>query len=184
MTNPTDPRSPTSPAGAARAPLGGWIKALLFISLALNLAVAGLAVGAMLRHDALRDRGGARADQFGGPYTGALSREDRRAIWREMRAMQADGRPGRADIRADFDAVVQALRADPYDPAAVRIIVARQFQAGLERQQIGQELLLQRIAQMDPAARAAFADRLADRLERRDNWREQRRNERGLAPRD
>ncbi|MDX5383634.1 MAG: periplasmic heavy metal sensor [Rhodobacterales bacterium] len=184
MTYPTDPASPTGPGGPKPAPSGGWIKVVLFVSLALNLAVAGLAIGAALRHDDLRDRVGARADHLGGPYTGALSREDRRAIWREMRAMQAEGRPMRGDIRADFDAVVQALRAEPYDPSAVRDIVERQFQAGLERQKIGQDLLLQRIAGMDAAARAAFADRLEERLERRDNWREQRRNAREEAPRN
>jgi uncharacterized membrane protein len=184
MTYPTDPASPTGPGPATGAPRRGWIKVVLFVSLALNLAVAGLAIGAALRHDAIRDRASVRSDQFGGPYTGALSREDRRAIWREMRAMQAEGQPTRADIRADFDAVVQALRATPYDPAAVQVIVERQFHAGLERQQIGQELLLQRIAGMDAAARAAFADRLEERLERRDSWREQRRNARDEAPRD
>ncbi len=184
MTYPTDPASPIGPGGPSGAPRRGWITVVLFISLALNLAVAGLAIGAALRHDDIRDRASVRSDPFGGPYTGALSREDRRAIWREMRAMHAEGRPARADIRADFDAVVQALRAEPYDPATVQIIVERQFQAGLERQQIGQELLLQRIARMDATARAAFADRLEERLERRDSWREQRRNARDEASRD
>lgn len=184
MTYPTDPASPTGTGGPTGAPRRGWIKVVLFVSLALNLAVAGLAIGAGLRHDDMRDRSSVRGDQFGGPYTGALSREDRRAIWREMRAMHAEGRPTRADIRADFDAVVLALRAEPFDPSAVQVIVERQFQAGLERQQIGQELLLQRIARMEPAARAAFADRLEERLERRDSWLEQRRNARDETPRD
>lgn len=181
MTYPTDPASPAgpeTPAGPPRKATSGWIKLLLFVSLALNLAVAGLAIGAVLRHDGMRDRGAMRSDQFGGPYTGALSRDDRRAIWREMRAMQAEGRPTRADIRADFDAVVQALRAEPFDPAAVEIIVERQFQAGLERQQIGQDLLLRRIAQMSRAERAAFAERLETRLDHWESWREQRRSPR------
>lgn len=178
MTFPTDPATPNIPA---RAPLRGWIKALLLGSLALNLAVGGLAIGAMLRHGDMMDHGTVRTDQIGGPYTGALSREDRRAIWREMRGMQGEGRPSRAEIRADFDAVVQALRAEPYDPGQVRAIVERQFEAGIARQQIGQTLLLERIDAMSPVERAAFADRLAQRLE---TWREGRPRRDGDAPQD
>ena len=174
MTFPTDPATPTLPS---RPPLRGWIKALLFASLALNLTVAGLAIGAVLRHGDMQDQRSARSDQFGGPYTSALSREDRRAIWREMRQMRGEARPSRAEIRADFDSVVQALRAEPYDPALVRAIVGRQFEAGIARQQIGQALLLDRIDGMTPADRAAFADRLEDRLAR---GREGRRDDRGV----
>lgn len=168
MTFSTDPATPTPPA---RPSLRGWIKALLFASLALNVAVAGLAIGAVLRHGDMRDQRSVRTEQFGGPYTSALSREDRRAIWRDMRQMQGEGRPSRAKIRAEFEAVVQALRAEPYDPAQVRAIVSRQFEAGIARQQIGQTLLMERIDAMTPAARAAFADRLSERL---DAWREGR----------
>ena len=161
----TFPHDPAPQAAPPRAPMRGWIKLVLFASLALNIAVAGLALGAVLRHGDMQDRPRARADQIGGPYTAALSREDRRAIWREMRAIQGEGRPGRAQIREEFSAVVDALRADPYDPAQLRDIVGRQFQAGIERQQLGQTLLLARIDTMSAAERAAFADRLSERLE-------------------
>lgn len=161
MTFPTDPDAPKTPP---RAPMRGWIKVLLFTSLAVNVAVAGLAIGAVLRHGDMVGHRADRAGPFGGPYTSALSREDRRAIWQQMRGMQGEGRPSREDIRAEFAAVVQALRADPYDPGLVRAIVGRQFDAGIARQQAGQALLLERIDAMSPAERAAFADRLADRL--------------------
>jgi Spy/CpxP family protein refolding chaperone len=164
MTFPHDPASETP---VRRAPLRGWVKGVLFVSLALNLAVAGLALGAVLRHGDMTDRPRARVDQIGGLYTAALSRDDRRSIWREMRAMQGEGRPDRGQIRAEFDAVVDALRADPYDPSQVRLIVERQFQAGIARQQLGQSLLLARIDTMTPSERMQFADRLAERLEKR-----------------
>jgi uncharacterized membrane protein len=160
MTFPNDPDMPKTPP----APMRGWIKVLLFTSLAVNLAVAGLAIGAVLRHGDMMGHRADRAGQFGGPYTSALSREDRRAIWQQMRSMHGEGRPDRASIRADFAAVVAALRADPYDPGQVRDIVGRQFEAGLALQQAGQALLLDRIEAMSPAERAAFADRLAERL--------------------
>ncbi|MDM7969515.1 MAG: periplasmic heavy metal sensor [Paracoccaceae bacterium] len=168
MTFPTDPQTPQP---AARAPLRGWIKGLLFVSLALNVAVAGLAIGAVLRHGDMSDHRRSKADQFGGPYTSALTREDRRAIWREMRSLHREGRPSRAEIRAEFEAVVAALRAEPYDAAQVRAIVGRQFEAGMARQHMGQALLLDRIDGMSAAERAAFADRLDERLA---SWREGR----------
>lgn len=175
MTFPTDPQMPQP---ASRAPLRGWIKALLFVSLAINLAVAGLAIGAVLRHGDMADHKRGHSDQFGGPYTSALTREDRRAIWREMRGQHREGRPSRAEIQAEFAAVVAALRAEPYDPAQVRAIVGRQFAAGIARQQMGQALLLDRIDGMSPAERAGFADRLDERLAK---WREGKGRERDGA---
>jgi uncharacterized membrane protein len=177
MTFPNDPDMPKTPP---RAPMRGWIKILLFTSLAVNVAVAGLAIGAVLRHGDMMGHRADRAGQFGGPYTSALSREDRRAIWQQMRRMDGEGRPDRASIRAEFAAVVAALRADPYDPDLVRDIVGRQFEAGLARQLAGQALLLGRIEAMSPAERAAFADRLSARLEA---WRGGR-DETGRLPRE
>jgi uncharacterized membrane protein len=164
MTFPQDPGADRPPA---RAGQGGWIKVLLFTSLALNLAVAGLALGAWLRHDRMADQRPMRVDQIGGVYTGALSREDRRAIWRQMRETRADGVPGRAEMRAAYEAVVLALRAEPFDPGQVRAIVGQQFAAGIARQELGQSLLLARIEAMSPAERVAFADRLEAELARR-----------------
>ncbi|MFU8865163.1 MAG: periplasmic heavy metal sensor [Rhodobacterales bacterium] len=175
----TYPQEPEPENGPARAKLRGWIKVVLFTSLAINLAVAGLALGAALRHDGMAERQHTRGSSIGGPYTAALTREDRRAIWQEMRALKGDGRPSRAEVQAEFDFVVAALRAEPYDPAEVRSIIERQFQAGMARQELGQRLLLDRIDTMSPAERAGFADRLAERLE---NWREARSGERAAKP--
>lgn len=168
MTFPDDPK--TGPA-----PRAGWIKVLLFTSLALNIAVGGLALGAWLRHDRMAEHRPLRVDQIGGPYTGALTREDRRAIWRQMREMRGDGAPGRAEMQASYDAVVAVLRREPFDAVALRDLVERQFAAGIARQQMGQDLLLARIETMTAAERAAFADRLDEGLQRRrdaiEKWR-------------
>jgi len=175
----TYPHEPEPENGPARAKLRGWIKVVLFTSLAINLAVAGIALGAVLSRDGMAERQHTRGSSIGGPYTAALTREDRRAIWQEMRALQGEGRPSRAEVQAEFDDVVTALRAEPYDPAEVRSIIERQFQAGIERQQLGQSLLLARIDTMNPAERAGFADRLAERLE---NWREAKAADRAAKP--
>ena len=167
MTFPDDPKAASPSVGQPAAPRTGWIKVLLFTSLALNLAVGGLALGAWLRHDRMAEQRPLRVDQIGGPYTGALTREDRRAIWLQMREMRGNGMPGRSEIRATYDAVVQVLRTEPFDAAALRSLVGQQFAAGIARQQIGQDLLLARIETMTAAERAAFADRLEEGLQRR-----------------
>lgn len=169
----TYPHEPEPESGPARARTPRWIKVILFTSLAINLAVAGLVLGVVLSRDGMAERQHARASSIGGPYTAALTREDRRAIWQQMRARQGEGRPSRAEVQAGFESVVAALRAEPYDPGAVRSVIGQQFQAGIARQQLGQNLLLERIDTMSPAERVQFADRLAARLE---NWRETRSN--------
>lgn len=180
----TFPQEPPTGADAARSPTRRWIKVLLFASLALNIAVAGLALGAMLRHDEARENRSARPDRSSGPYTASLSRDDRRAIWREMRARQGDDRPDWSQIRADYDAVVMALRTEPFESDVLREIVTRQFDAGIARQQLGNTLLLERIETMTPEERAAFADRLSATLEEWRVAREKRKSQRRDAAAD
>jgi uncharacterized protein (DUF2236 family) len=56
----------------------------------------------------------------------------------------------------------------------------RQLDFAVERQALGQRLLLERLAEMTPKERAAFADRLQeglDRVRERDRMREEKRGE-------
>lgn len=145
-----------------------WVKAALVVSLAVNLAVAGMVAGAVLRHGPW---GGTRphsmaTERPGSAYVRALSREDRRAIWRAMHAeRKPETRARRAErMRADFDAMLRALRAKPYDPQQVQEIMTRQMQAGLARQKLGQRFMQDRLARMTPQERAAYADRLQEVL--------------------
>ena len=135
-----------------------WMKVTLVLSLALNLLVAGMVGGAVLRHG-LRPDGHHPPGRthIGRAYVQALERADRRTLWREMQAGRPDG-----GAQADPDAVLRALRATPYDPDALRDIMARQRQAGLARLRRGQRLLQERLAAMNDAERAAYADRLQE----------------------
>lgn len=144
-----------------------WLKVVLFVSLALNLAVAGLVIGAALKFGPRGDdHRPPRLDQVVGPYTHALSARDRLAIGQKLREEYRISRPTHEQIRAEFASVLQALRAHPYDAAQVEAILMRQMQAGTERQELGQRLLIQRLSDMSDADRAAFADRLEDGLNR------------------
>lgn len=143
-----------------------WLKVLLFTSLALNLAVAGVMVGAALKYGHRNGHHPPRLDMVVGPYTHALGDRDRREIGRQLREEYSQSRPSREMIRAEFALVLAALRATPYDATQVQEILMRQLQAGSERQELGQRLLIQRLGDMSNAERAAFADRLEEGLNR------------------
>lgn len=142
-----------------------WLKVVLFVSLAMNLAVAGVVVGAAVKYGPREGHRPPRLDRVVGPYTQALSRQDRRAISARMREEYSRNRPSRAEVRAEFVTVLLALRAQPYDPAQVEAILTRQLLAGSERQELGQRLLIERLATMSDRDRALFADRLEEGLE-------------------
>lgn len=167
MNDPLQTPAPNSgPKGAQKTGLRPWLKAVLFVSLALNLAVAGLVIGAVLRFGSFDGPRPPRLDMVVGPYTHALSHEDKRAIGRALREEYRGSRPSQEQIRADFATVLQALRSTPYDGAKVETILKGQMKAGTERQELGQRLLLERLSRMTDAERAAFADRLQEGLER------------------
>lgn len=163
---------PASPDPAPRDP-GRWLRRALFVSVAVNLLVVGSVVGLMLTHghrDGWQARGGDRGAGFA-RYVRALSPEDRAALRDAYRAGRGgdDGGDRRAAWRVDQADLLAELRADPFDPGAVGAVFERQItrmSAGMAR---GQSLLLDRIAAMSAAQRAAFADRLeqmSDRAER------------------
>ncbi len=140
--------------------LTGGLRVLLFASLALNLLVVGALVGAGLWGGWGHGHHGPGLDAAGGPMTRALSREDRRAISQRMRQAYRDGRPGRAAHRAAFEALLDDLRAEPFQRAAVEAHMARMRGLLTDRLELGQTLLLDRLEAMSPSERAAFADRL------------------------
>ncbi|SEQ27638.1 periplasmic heavy metal sensor [Thalassovita taeanensis] len=162
------PQDDSAPKG--RTKRFGWMQVMLFASLALNLAVAGLVIGSVLTHGHPNGRRPPRMVEVAGPYTHALSRADRREIIYALRSEYREGRPSREQIRDEFNAVIAALRAVPYDPGRVAAIVERQMAVGMDRQELGQRLLLERLAAMNDAERAGFADRLAEALEHRSEW--------------
>ena len=95
-----------------------------------------------------------------GPFTEALSREDRRAMRDSLFERAPDIREARRVQRADLEGLVALLRAEPFDALAFAARMADQ-QGRMERQlRLGQEVLQERVAQMSPEARRGFADRL------------------------
>ena len=144
-----------------------WLRIVLFLSLALNLAVVGVAVGVFARFGPHKDAHPPRGDQVSGVYTHALTAQDRRRIGREMFRNQRNTLPSRQEMAADYAAMVATLRVQPFDADAAGAILHRQIEFGQRRAELGHGLLLQRLTEMSPEERAAYADRLENALRQR-----------------
>jgi uncharacterized membrane protein len=147
--NPLPPRAPR------------WVKVALALSVALNLAVAGLAVGAMLKDGR---RGGMPRDLSFGPFTEAFSPEDRKALREAFRDRMPAFRASREEVRAEFQTLIATLRADPVDPAALGAALAAIEARNADRLALGRSLVEARFLQMPPEDRLAYADRLEHSL--------------------
>ena len=134
MTNTT----PTEPGKPRR-----WLVPALLISAAANLLVIGV---------------------LGEPFFHALPEPQRREMLREITGNREAFREGREALRARFESFLAALRADTFDRALVGDLLDQQSQAALRRQELGEQLLLDRLAGTTQAEREAYADALEERL--------------------
>lgn len=164
-TTPTPAPAPApTPAPTATKSAGRGLRVALGISVALNLLVAGLVAGAVLRDGGPRDR--MVRDLDFGPFTEALSPEDRAALRQDFMGQMPDLRAVRREMRGDLEALLAVLRVEPFDRAAAAAVLERHGERVRSRTELGQTLLLDRFAAMSPEARDAFADRLERRLRR------------------
>lgn len=156
---------------------------LLIGSLAVNLLVVCLVLGAMLggHRDPDRyrdrDRNPALRDLGLGPFVSALPQDEREILNEAMRHNADAFRVNRREMRDMFDAFLAGLRAEPFDAVALRRTVEDQQAKVTERQSLGRDLLWDRIEAMDAAARAAYADALQKSLRRgpsHGKWRDSR----------
>lgn len=153
----TDTDKPVT--GPMRRPL----RYLLIGSLALNLLVFGVLVGALVS-----GRGGGGPfrgiDLALGPVVAALDEADRRAIRADLHERDAIPRPSRHDRETAFANLVAALRQDPFEPAPLSSLLDGLRARAEAAQAAGQEALIARIVTMTPQDRSGFADRLEAEL--------------------
>lgn len=139
------------------------MRIVLVLSLALNLAVVGIVAGV-----AVSGRLGGpapRSVDFGlGPVSQALDPAERRAI---RQALRREGALRNLDLRARAEAMIAALRADPFDRAALELLLDEQAARIGQLQGAAQEAFLDQIAAMTPERRAAFAERLMEAFRER-----------------
>ncbi|MFD0978313.1 periplasmic heavy metal sensor [Tropicimonas aquimaris] len=152
--------TPATPQNAPRSRL--WLRVLLFVSLALNLAVAGVVLGTVLQVRKVED---ARPDRITrelglGPFLFALDEENRKALRDASRNRDKDLAAGRAEWRDALRESILLLRQEPFDRERFLHLVQRQAEIAARGRMIGQEELTLRLAAMSPEERNAFADRL------------------------
>jgi uncharacterized membrane protein len=135
------------------------MKLLLAVSLAINLGVLGMLGGAALRGAGDRGRPDVRDIGFG-PFTDALSPQDRQELRRAFLQDGGNPRAMRQMMRAEVGTLLQVLRTEPLQEAELRAAFNRLRQRGQERLDMGQRLLADHIIAMSPDDRARFADRL------------------------
>lgn len=139
-------------------------KLAFFASLAVNLMVAGIVGGALLKDP--HDRRAEVRDLGFGPFTDALSDADRNALRKSFRERRPDFRAARVQMRADMTEMLSALRAEPFDPVRLSQAFDTQQARLADHLKLGQDLMRDRLAAMTDAERHAFADRLEQRITR------------------
>lgn len=123
--------------------------------------VVGALAGAVLRHggfDALRRP----EPPIGAVLYRELPRDDRRALRKGFQPFH----DGRGDRRAaEAQAVLQALRMPQFDRAAAEALMSGHQKAREEQLQGLQSAWLDRVTEMTPQERQAYADRLEKALQ-------------------
>lgn len=146
-----------------------WLKIALGVSLAVNLLIIGFLVGAVTRH--MGDGGpSARSPglgAFGAPYMLALTKDDRRDVLRALRKDSRDVIPDRDARRKMFADVVELLRAQPFDPAALETAVAQQADVTVRVQKRAQAAWFEVVSGMSDAERQDYAQTIEAVLQRR-----------------
>ncbi|WP_299611824.1 periplasmic heavy metal sensor [uncultured Tateyamaria sp.] len=143
-----------------RCPL--WVKILLGLSLAVNLAIVGLVGGVAWRGGPLGGKGPGMG--YAMPYVLALPHDDRRAVFGAVRD-NAD-LPGRGARRAVYRDMIALLQAGAFDRAAVSAVLERQARDVGQVQMVAQTAWLDRIAAMTEGERSAYAERLTEVVSR------------------
>ncbi|EEX11240.1 conserved hypothetical protein [Ruegeria lacuscaerulensis ITI-1157] len=131
-----------------------WVSVLLVISLALNLLVAGVVLGTVLR---FHGGPGAAPPKFAPALYRALPEKDRKALRADL---EDEHRRGARERSEHFKELGRALRAVPFDADEIRQLLDRQIRSNAEIQSALQRKWLDRVAAMTDTERQAYADRL------------------------
>lgn len=135
---------------------------VLVISLALNLAVVGLVVGSAVSGRLGKEP--PRSFDLGlGPVARALDKDERRAIGR---ALRQDGVMRDFNLRGRVSGMVEALKAEPFEPDVLRALMTEQASRVAEVQATAQNAFIEQIVAMTPDRRREFADQLTEELSR------------------
>jgi uncharacterized membrane protein len=134
------------------------LRIALAVSVALNLLVLGLGVGAMWHGPSGRDQ--MTRDLAFGPFSQALNPNERRLLRDGLLQKSPQIRMAMQQQRSDMAGLLVALRAQPFDAAALNQAL-ESMRGRMEAQlRLGHQSLSDLLTSMSDQDRAAFADRL------------------------
>ncbi len=148
---------------SSASPRRRWVAVALFASIALNLFFAGLLVGRPMfgGPDHARGAGGPPAtNMMPSPrmFISILGPQEGRKVLRELRSEVPDLRQKFKAIRVQHTAVVEAMRAEPYDPQALADAFEAVRDAHVDLTSSIQTPLTRMLANLSPEQRDKFAD--------------------------
>lgn len=137
-----------------------WMKVTLAASLAVNLGIAGVVGGAMLRaptythdHTTTPDGIAMLARAMPAAYQGELRSS--------LRDRQADLRPDRETIRRLRDRFTASLTREPFDINEVNLVFIDQRAMLSNLTATGHDAIIRQIERMSPRDRARYIERLS-----------------------
>ncbi len=136
-----------------------WVKILLVVSLGVNLLIAGAVISLSLKPPPRRPPS-PDAVAF---LSFALPKEHRDALRQQLVSRRAELRANRAALAGMRRQMITALEAEPFDITAVEKILQRQRERFLALGELAHSALLERIAMLTPAERAAYVNSLKKR---------------------
>ncbi len=140
-------------------PKWNWTKTLLVVSLALNLLVAGVVVGAAFGH-----RKDDRPDPFFGggmrPYVASLPESQREHVRDRLLHNREAAREARQELRRSAQGVRDAMTTEPFDPDALNEAFAAQRSVYDAIAASGHHALVEILAGMTDAEREQFVAKL------------------------
>ncbi len=142
---------------------GKMTRILLIISLMLNVLIIGAVAGNMIGKKRGADVPKANNIAFG-PYTRALEHADRKALRNALLREQRTREYGPRAVAASFTEILDALRADPFNEDDLRAAMAAQQDILNGRQNLGMDVLVDRLIGMTDAQRTTFATNLEEAL--------------------
>lgn len=150
---------------------GRWLRGVLFVSLALNLAVAGMVIGHALGGGPPDRRDRRAGDDPVIPYTRALDEDQRRMLGRTLRDSFKRQRDG-----GDYRFALEVLREEPFDAEKMTSVLQAQGARAEARRSTGQAALTHFLSNLSPKERHAYADRLERQIEQMEERRARRRD--------
>ena len=162
MTEPKPPQNETPPPRRRI-----WPRILLFVSLALNLAVAGVVGGAMLKFAHGDDHPRMISRELGlAPFRFAFDPAEQEQLDAMVQARSSELGIGRTEWRKTYFDALNAIRADPFDLAGFRAAMEDQAELSLKTRQVGLDIMAAQFETMTLEQRRAFVERFVDRAEK------------------